>query len=106
MNEQEKRLFLLSRFRAYEGSFRSTLYPLSQDIIIYAYEYLDEADGDRYEAVSLSMNDYLIYTEDLWEVMKSYQLPQKADLNRALEDYCANLAYFMELLDKELQRHQ
>lgn len=58
--------------------------------------YKDRAkDGERPEicaCISEAIDLELIYTDDVWEIMKGYQTPENADYNEAMD------AFFNDLL--------
>lgn len=43
-----------------------------------------EDDSELYDAIYHAMDDELIYTDDLWEIMKYYQTPENANLTDAI----------------------
>ena len=57
----------------------------------------DYEEEDIEEALSQSMDDELIYDEDLWEIMKYYQRPTEANFNEAMEEFYNDL---LEILCK------
>ncbi len=51
-------------------------------------EYEEE---DIEEALNQSMNDELIYDDDLWQIMRYYQRPCEANFNEAIEEFYNDL---------------
>ena len=43
-----------------------------------------EDDSELYDAIYHAMDDELIYTADLWQVMEYYQTPESANLTDAI----------------------
>lgn len=52
--------------------------------IIDRVEFSEIEDDELYDAIYHAMDDELIYTDDLWEIMKYYQTPESANLTDAI----------------------
>lgn len=47
----------------------------------------DDEDLDIDEALLDAINDYIIYYDDQWEIMKFYQNPTEANFSEAIEEF-------------------
>lgn len=56
------------------------------------FERMEDCTEDEIEdELQYAMDDELIYDEDLWEIMKHYQLPQDANFDEAIEEFYNDL---------------
>lgn len=71
------------------------LYELSVKILRYAFNNMTYIE-DLEDAVLEELDNDLIWTEDQWRVMQTYQTPYEADFNRALDEYANDLILAMQ----------
>lgn len=83
--------------------FRSAILKETNDIMTPNFEMLfvnvcywsiyecNNNDKDLNESIWATIDDDIIYEEDIWEIMKFFQTPKNADYSTAMEefaDYC------------------
>lgn len=65
-------------------NFNSTVGDIARAIIDRVEFDEIEDDNELYDAMYHAMDDELIFTDDLWEIMKYYQTPESANLTDAI----------------------
>ena len=77
--------------------FYDSIYNILMDLL----DRVDDADigaVDSYDLAIDSIDNGLIYTDDIWEVMKHYQTPDEANQTLAIESLTDDLAGIIDTL--------
>ena len=77
--------------------FSDSIYNILMDLL----DRVDDADigaVDSYDLAIDSIDNGLIYTDDIWDVMKHYQTPDEASQTLAIESLTDDLAQIINIL--------
>jgi len=101
MKEQLKEELSASEIRSaigkhfdYSASFE--LVDIIENVIDRIEDIYVEDEDELHDAIIQAIDDSLIYTEDLWEIMKQYQSPQDANWDEAVEEFYNDVYVIVE----------